>query len=162
MIFETELIKKLKEDEYLGDITFISDETIIDESIIIQGDKIRALFRNKKNDNINHHRTFKIKSNTLSNINKYGIPIIFDKIIKGKDSKNNDIFYFTWQIDPEVYKNTPKRKVDKYIGNKEIEFIEKLLNDVGDEMIEYWSLDNKKDDSKRIEELERKYNGYKI
>ena len=48
MIFETELSKKLKEGDYLGDITFISNETLIDEAIMIEGNKIRALFRNKK------------------------------------------------------------------------------------------------------------------
>lgn len=161
MIFETKLSKKLKEGDYLGDITFISDETLIDEAIIIEGNKIRALFRNKKNDNINHHRTFKIKNSKISDINKYGIPIMFDKIIDGKDSNGNEISHFIWEIDPEVYKVTPKRKIDKCLGNKEIEFIEKVLEITGNDMIEYWSLDSRKDNT-RIIKLERKYSRYKI
>lgn len=161
MIFETELSKKLKEGDYLGDITFISDKTLIDESFNIYGNKMKAFIRNKDSDNLNHHRTFKLKSANIAKYNSEGIPIIFDKIIDGKDSDGNEIYHFVWQVDPDAYNNKTKKYINKCIGSKESEFIDKVLNLAGDEMIEYWSLKSKTD-HKRMLELERKYDGFKI
>lgn len=161
MIFETELVKKLKEDDYLGDITFISNETLINEAFNIYGDKMKIFVRNKNDNNLNHHRTFKIKSANISKFYSSGIPIIFDKIIDGKDLNGNEIYHFTRQVDPDIYNNKTKKDINKCIGDKESEFINKVLNLAGNEMIEYWAL-KPKTDHKRMLELERKYNRYKI
>lgn len=47
MIYETELIKKLKEESYIGEILF-SREEIFEEAFIIEGNKLKAFIRNKK------------------------------------------------------------------------------------------------------------------
>lgn len=122
---------------------------------------MKALVRNKKNDKIKHARIFKLKSSKISNTYEYEIPIMFDKIIDGYDSNNNEIYHFTWKVYPEIYKIVPKRKINELIKQKESEFIDKVLNVAGNDMIEYWELDPVKDHS-RISELDRKYYRYKI
>ena len=162
MIFETEIIRKRNDESYIGDITFISTESLIDEAFNVYSNKMKAFIRNKKYDQIKHRRTFKLKTPIIARTyDPEGIPIMFDKVIDGYDSNGSEIYHFTWEVDPDVYDNLSKKEVNNYIGNKESEFIDKLLDSIGNEMIEYWKLDPKKD-RRRFEELTRTYDGYRI
>lgn len=153
-------IEKFK-NNVLGDIRFSIEESI-EEAFIIEGDKLRALIRNKKQEGINHHRSFKLKSNIILKTYPNGIPIIFEKIIDGYDDKGNELYHFTWDIDPDAYDNNKDKKlIYSFINNKQKQFINDVLNIAGNIMIEYWALDPKKD-YRRIMEIEKEYNGYKI
>ena len=134
-------------------------EESLEEAFNIQGNRMKLYVRNKKQEGLRHHMTVKLKTPNMPN--KFGIPIIFDKVSDGKDIDGKEIYHFEWDVDPDVYAVMSKKEINKYIGDRETDFIDKALDIAGDDIIEYWSLDDKKD-HRRITELDKKYEGYRI
>lgn len=150
MIYEN-IVKEMRLKNYIneyGRVIFIKDEELLDEAFNMYdsyGNTI--MIRNKKDDGISHHRTFKLKTRNY----KKGIPIVFDKTDSG----------WKWKVDPIA--NIDNKTIKNNIGKKEIKFIDNVLELIGDEIIEYWKLDVKnKAEQERLDYLSKKYDGSKL
>ena len=146
MIYENEILKNYINTH--GTIEFIFNEEDLNEAFYIKHENsstLSIMVRTKKDDGLNHHRTFKLKTKDIRRYFKYGLPIVFDKEIK------NGKVIWNWKIDPSI---NPTRETRKLIGKKESEFIDAVLKVAGDDMLEYWS----SDDDNRRREIANKYN----
>lgn len=146
MIYSKKVLDKI----YLNSIGKIIFNNSINEAFNIEDNKMTIMVRNRKEDRINHHRSFKLKTNKISKKYKYGIPIIFDL------EKNGDENIWKWKMDPDA--NINKKEIKLFITEKEKTFIDKALQYAGLDMLEYWNLDFKnKEDQQRIDQLNAKY-----
>lgn len=150
MIYEN-IVKEMRLKNYIneyGRVIFIKDEELLDEAFNMYDSYGNTIMvRNKKDDGISHHRTFKLKTRHY----KKGIPIVFDKTDSG----------WEWKVDPIA--NIDNKTIKNNIGKKEIKFIDNVLELIGDEIIEYWKLDVKnKAEQERLDYLSKKYDGSKL
>lgn len=127
--------KAIRNDEV--DIVFGESEEILQELFKVTGrDNLKMLIRNLYEDGAGEHwMSIKLVTNRkekgFSHAGKAGIPIVFTK-------KKTDWKVFMGGSDDKVAK---ARDIQSRLIKSEIKFIEAVINELGDYILEYWELD---------------------
>ena len=161
MIYTINDLKKQKEKDFNLKAAIMNDEVdiifcgtsdfdeIIEESYEITDNKMAVLIRNKKEDKITHSFTMKFipktrerkKDPMFRHDNHYGLPISFSK-----NDKN-------WYVNIGVSNKKEAQRIQSKLTKMEKEFITAVVNDIGDEIIDYWNVEDINTD-KGYKELE--------
>lgn len=124
-------------------------DEIIEESHEISDGKMAILIRNKKEDKISHNFTMKFipkekerRTNPdFRHDGHYGLPISF--------TKNNK----EWYVNIGPSKKKEAEKIKKSLNKQEKMFITAIVNNIGDDIIDYWNVEDT-DTNKGYKELE--------
>lgn len=112
------------------------DYDLVDESFEIEDGKMKMLIRNQKEDKIGHSFTMKFipkekerrTDPDFRHNGHYGLPIFFTK-----DNKE-------WYVNIGASKKKEANKIQKRLNKQEKLFITAVVNDIGDDIIDYWNV----------------------
>lgn len=154
---EFDLGEAIRNDEV--DLIFGGTEELINELYTLEDGKMAMLIRNKVESSIKHNFTMKFIPNdrfrrvdpNFKHDGHYGLPISFTK-----DNKE-------WYVNLGKSKMSEAKKIQASLTKKEKLFIDAVVNDIGDDIIDYWNVKNpdtdkgKKELNDIIERIENKY-----
>lgn len=148
---EFDLGEAIRNDEV--DLIFGESEELINELYELVDGKMRMLIRNKEESKITHGFTMKFipsdkarkKDPNFKHDRHYGLPISFTK-----NDKN-------WYVNLGKSNISEAKKIQASLDKKEKEFITSVVNDIGDDIIDYWNIKNVDTDKgkKKLDDIVR-------